>query len=52
LQDIEHGRVTEIDSITGVIVTEGRRLGVSTPVNEVIWRLVRGLSDATEPGSA
>jgi 2-dehydropantoate 2-reductase len=51
LQDIERGRATEIDSISGIIVAEGRRLGISTPVSQVIWRLVRGLSDATEPGS-
>lgn len=43
LQDIERGRPTEIDSITGVIVTEGQRLGVPTPVNEVVWRLVRAI---------
>lgn len=43
LQDIERGRPTEIDSITGVIVAEGRRLGVPTPVSNVVWRLVRGL---------
>jgi 2-dehydropantoate 2-reductase len=43
LQDIEHGRRTEIDSITGIIVAEGRRLGVPTPYNEAMLRLVRGL---------
>ncbi|MCD6291033.1 MAG: 2-dehydropantoate 2-reductase [Anaerolineae bacterium] len=43
LQDVERGRPTEIDSINGVIVAEGRRLGVPTPVNEVVWRLVRGI---------
>jgi len=43
LQDVEHGRPTEIDSINGVIVTEGKRLGLPTPVNETVWRLVRGL---------
>ncbi|PKO20510.1 MAG: hypothetical protein CVU38_19720 [Chloroflexi bacterium HGW-Chloroflexi-1] len=42
LQDVERGRPTEIDSINGVIVAEGRRLGAPTPVNETVWRLVRG----------
>ena len=42
LQDVERGRPTEIDSINGVIVAEGRRLAVPTPVNEVVWRVVRG----------
>jgi 2-dehydropantoate 2-reductase len=44
LQDIEHGRPTEIDAINGVIVSEGGRLGVPVPLNEAVWRLVRGLS--------
>jgi 2-dehydropantoate 2-reductase len=43
LQDVERGRPTEIDSINGVIVARGLSLGVSTPFNEAIWLLVRGL---------
>ena len=42
LQDVERGRPTEIDSINGVIATEGRRLGVPVPLNEAVWKLVRG----------
>ena len=48
LQDVERGRRTEIDSINGVIVTEGRRLGVPVPVNEVVWMLVRGCLDGEQ----
>lgn len=44
LQDVLAGRPTEINSINGVLVAEGRRLGIPTPVNEVVWRLVRGLT--------
>jgi 2-dehydropantoate 2-reductase len=40
LQDVERGRPTEIDSINGVIVNEGRRLGVATPYSEMVWKLV------------
>jgi 2-dehydropantoate 2-reductase len=43
LQDVEHGRPTEIDSITGVIVAEAKRLRVPVPVNEAVWKLVRAL---------
>jgi 2-dehydropantoate 2-reductase len=43
LQDVERGRPTEIDSINGVIVGQGLRLGVPTPLNEAVWLLVRGL---------
>ncbi len=41
LQDLERGRLTEIDAINGSIVREGRRLGVATPVNEVMVALVK-----------
>ena len=41
LQDLERGALTEIDSMNGAIVSEGRRLGVPTPVNESLWRRVR-----------
>ena len=41
LQDLEKGRRTEIDAINGSIVREGRRLGVPTPVNEVLVALVK-----------
>lgn len=48
LQDVERGRATEVDSITGVIVAEGQRLGVPTPVNAPVWRLVRGISASAD----
>ena len=44
LQDVERGRPTEIDAICGAIASEGERLGVSTPVNRVLWNLVRSLT--------
>lgn len=50
LQDVEHGRPTEIDAINGMITTEGERLGVSTPVNRVLWYLVRSLSPSPSGG--
>ena len=43
LQDVLRGAPTEIDAICGVVVREGQRLGVPTPVNEVMWRLVRAV---------
>jgi 2-dehydropantoate 2-reductase len=41
LQDLERGRRTEIDAINGSIVREGKRLGIPTPVNEVMVTLVK-----------
>jgi 2-dehydropantoate 2-reductase len=41
LQDILRGAPTECDAINGAVVCEGRRLGIPTPVNEVLWQLVQ-----------
>jgi ketopantoate reductase len=43
LQDVERGRPTEIDSFNGIIISEGKTLGVHVGSNEVIWRLIRAL---------
>jgi 2-dehydropantoate 2-reductase len=43
LQDVETGRPTEVDYLNGGIAGFGRELGVSTPLNEAIWALVRAL---------
>jgi 2-dehydropantoate 2-reductase len=43
LQDVEARRPTEVDFLNGGIARFGRELGVSTPLNEAIWALVRGL---------
>ena len=41
LQDIIWGKRTEVDYINGEIVVRGRRVGVSTPVNEVLWLMMK-----------
>ncbi|MBT2187381.1 ketopantoate reductase family protein [Sphingobium nicotianae] len=41
LQDREHGRRTEIETINGAIAREGARLGVPTPVCDTLSDLVR-----------
>ena len=43
-QDILRGAPTEIEAINGAVVREGERLGVPTPVNETLWRLVRAIA--------
>jgi len=42
LQDIRRGAPTEIDAISGAIVREGERAGISTPINWTLWQLVQG----------
>ena len=41
LQDVERGRPTEIEAITGAVVRYGRMKGVPTPVCSTLVRLVR-----------
>jgi 2-dehydropantoate 2-reductase len=41
LQDIERGRPTEIDALCGAVVRAGQRVGLPTPVNSSLLRLVR-----------
>ncbi|MDD3619041.1 MAG: 2-dehydropantoate 2-reductase [Desulfobulbaceae bacterium] len=49
LQDVRNHRRTEIDAINGAIVAEGERLGIATPVNRELVRLVREI-EAGYPG--
>jgi 2-dehydropantoate 2-reductase len=43
LQDVRAGRRTEIDSLCGEIARRGRSLGVATPTNASLHRLVRAI---------
>jgi 2-dehydropantoate 2-reductase len=40
LQDVLRGAPTELDRINGAVVREGKRLGVPTPVNEQLLRVM------------
>lgn len=48
LQDIEKGKPTEINEITGVIVSEGKKFKVQTPVNFALLQLVKGIETLNE----
>lgn len=41
LQDMEKGRETEIEAITGEVIRRGREHGIPTPVNNVLYGLVK-----------
>ncbi len=41
LQDILKGKRTEIDSMNGAVASLGEQLGVSTPVNRLLTRLIK-----------
>jgi 2-dehydropantoate 2-reductase len=43
LQDLEHGRATEVDVINGAVARHGREQGVPTPLNDGIVALVHAI---------
>ena len=45
LQDIMNGKKTEIDSLCGEIVSKGESLGIPTPLNAMLYALVKGIED-------
>lgn len=45
-QDINRGKLTEIDSLNGYISRRGAELGVPTPVNHTLYTLVKLLENA------
>lgn len=46
LQDLRAGRRTEIDYINGVIIEQGEQLGIPTPLNQELVRLVKQAGQA------
>lgn len=48
--DIINGRKTEIDIINGAVVTEGKKHGVPTPVNESLVMLVKVMEERNAAG--
>ncbi|MFZ5769751.1 MAG: ketopantoate reductase family protein [Bacillota bacterium] len=51
LQDVEAGRPTEIDVISGAVAREGARLGIPAPVNLTLTRLVKCLEELNRTGA-
>lgn len=43
LQDVEAGRKTEVEIFAGTVIDLGCRYGISTPVNEMLFRMIRTL---------
>ena len=41
LQDVLKGRMTEIDSINGYIISRAKKHNIEVPVNEALYGLVR-----------
>jgi len=45
LQDVRRGAPTEIEAINGAVVRVGDQVGVPTPVNEILYLLVKSMID-------
>jgi 2-dehydropantoate 2-reductase len=45
-QDIETGRETEIEAMTGYVVRKAKELGVPVPVTESVYRMAKGVEYA------
>lgn len=43
LQDIEAGRKTEVEIFSGTVIEMGKKYGVDTPVNKILFRMIRTL---------
>ena len=48
LQDIMNGKKTEIDSLCGEIVSKGESLGIPTPLNSMLYAIIKGIEDNTK----
>ena len=50
LQDVLANRPTEVDFMNGAIVKYGEQQGVPTPLNQLMWQLIKGLEHSwSEP---
>ena len=45
LQDIENHRKTEIEMFSGMVCRLGQEMGISTPINEMLYHSIRALED-------
>lgn len=43
LQDIEKGKLTEVDAINGAVSDYGRKVGVPTPMNDKVVEIIHGI---------
>lgn len=48
LQDVEAGRKTEVESFAFAVINLGRKHGIPTPVNEMLYRMIRVLEQKNE----
>jgi 2-dehydropantoate 2-reductase len=47
-QDLEAGRETELEAMTGYVVRKAKELGVPVPVTETVYRMAKGVEYAAK----
>ena len=47
LQDLDAGRLTEVDVVNGGVASRGRELGIATPCNDRVVELVHWMKQRT-----
>jgi 2-dehydropantoate 2-reductase len=52
LQDLEAGKLTEVDMFAGEVIRLGKRLGVPTPMAEIYYKSIRAKEDVIQEKSA
>ena len=45
LQDLEAGKKTEVDMINGFVVDQGKKYGVSTPYNDIVFNIIKRIEN-------
>jgi 2-dehydropantoate 2-reductase len=50
-QDIEKGRKTEVDFVNGYVVRKGKEVGIKTPANELVTRVIKEIEDGKKSPS-
>lgn len=50
LQDIENGRTTEVEALSGELIKRGKRYNIPTPINEFLYHAVRYKEEKNQVG--
>jgi 2-dehydropantoate 2-reductase len=50
LQDVEAGRKTEVEIFAGTVIELGRKYGVPTPVNDILYKMIHVIEQSYSAG--
>lgn len=51
LQDVEAGRKTEVEIFAGAVMELGAKYGVKTPVNHILYRIIKAMEQSAQSGA-